>query len=202
VLSLRRVLQALRKIAACSPKARPFPHGSVLAVLRCCAQALRLKRIHMPNRSIRMESGFWLREQPNERDPLREFPELFNAKGTGRGVVAANVGSAPEFEVKETTDGFSLRACVPGITAAELQIRVTAQLVIVMRKQGGGAEGTAAGELNSAPSHPAFRRAFVLPSAVDARRLKVTIVSDVLTLNLPKRVPVQAKLTARTTRGT
>jgi len=149
-----------------------------------------------------MESGFWRREQPNERDPLREFPELFNGKGTGPAVMTADAGSAPEFEVKETTEGFSLCACVPGITAAELQIRVTAQLVIVMRKQGGGAEASAAGELNPSPSHPAFRRAFVLPAAVDARGLKVTIVGDLLTLNLPKRVPVQAKLTARTTRGT
>jgi len=61
----------------------------------------------------------------NEGDPLRVFPELFNARATGRGVATGNVGGAPEFDVAETSEGFLLSAWVPGITAAQLEVRVT-----------------------------------------------------------------------------
>ena len=142
----------------------------------------------MPNNSIYLESGLWRREQTHERDPLRVFPELFNAKAIGRTVATENAGVAPEFEFAEMTDGFLLSACVPGIAAAQLQVRVTAQLVIVVRTD---APATA-GEPNV--PHMAFRRTFVLPTAVDARRLHVAIEGDLLTIKLPKRTPVREQL--------
>jgi HSP20 family molecular chaperone IbpA len=157
----------------------------------------------MPNNSICMESGgLWRREQSHERDPLRVFPELFNANAnaTGRSVATENDGVAPEFEVAETTDGFVLSAHVPGITAAQLQVRVTAQLVIVVRKERTATAITTAGEPSAAPPHAALRRAFVLPTAVDARRLKVAIEGDLLTIKLPKRTPVQSQRVAQKTR--
>jgi HSP20 family molecular chaperone IbpA len=159
-----------------------------------------LERNHMPNNSIYLESGLWRREQSHERDPLRVFPELFNANATGRSVAAENAGVAPEFEVAETTDGFVLSAHVPGITAAQLQVRVTAQLVIVVRNEGSAKAIKAAGEPTVSLPHAAFRRAFVLPTAVDARRLKVAIEGELLTIKLPKRTPVQAQRVAQKTR--
>jgi HSP20 family molecular chaperone IbpA len=153
----------------------------------------------MPNNSIYLERGLWRREQSHERDPLRVFPELFNAKATGRSVATESAGVAPEFEVAETTDGFVLSAHVPGITAAQLQVRVTAQLVIVVRKEGSARAIKAAAEPAVSLPHAAFRRAFVLPAAVDARRLKVAVESDLLTIKLPKRAPVQAQRIAQKT---
>jgi HSP20 family molecular chaperone IbpA len=154
----------------------------------------------MPNNSIYLESDLWRREQSHERDPLRVFPELFNANSTGRCVATENAGVAPEFQVAETTDGFRLSAHVPGITAAQLQVRVTAQLVIVVRKEGSATAIKAAGEPSVSPPHASFRRAFVLPTAVDARRLKVAIEGELLTIKLPKRAPVQAQRVAQKTR--
>lgn len=155
----------------------------------------------MPNNSIYLESGLWRREQSHERDPLRVFPELFNANATRRSVTTENAGVAPEFEVAETTDGFVLSARVPGVTADQLQVRVTAQLVIVVRKKEGAATATnPAGELNASLSHAAFRRAFVLPTTVDVRRLKVAVEGDLLTIKLPKRTLVQSQRVAQKTR--
>jgi HSP20 family molecular chaperone IbpA len=154
----------------------------------------------MPNNSIYLESGLWRREQSHERDPLRVFPELFNANATGRSVATEMPGVAPEFEVAETTDCFVLSAHVPGITAAQLEVRVTAQLVIVVRKGGAATATRTAGEPNATLPHAAFRRAFVLPTAVDARRLKVAIEGDLLTIKLPKRTPGQAQLAMQKTR--
>ena len=154
----------------------------------------------MPNNSIYLESGLWRREQSHEKDPLRVFPELFNANATGRSVARENAGVAPEFEVAETTDGFILSAHVPGITAAQLQVRVTALLVIVVRKEGSMTGIKAAGVPTVSLPRAAFRRAFVLPTAVDARRLKVAIEGELLTIKLPKRTPLQSQRVAQKTR--
>jgi HSP20 family molecular chaperone IbpA len=155
----------------------------------------------MPNNSIYLESGqVWRREGSYERDPLRAFPELFNTKAAGRSVATEDAGVAPEFEVAETTDGFSLSARVPGITAAQLEVRVTAQLVIVLRKEGPATASMTAGERDLLLPRAAFRRAFVLPSAVDARRLRVAIEGDLLTIKLPKRAQAQTQRVAQKTR--
>jgi len=154
----------------------------------------------MPNNSIYLESGLWRREQSNEKDPLRVFPELFNASATSTRAVTSDSGSVPAFEVAESTDGFLLKARVPGITAAQLQVRVTAQLVIVVRKPGLGAAVETASAPNSSLAPPAFRKAFVLPSAVDARRLNVAIEGELLTIKLPKRISAQTRRASQTTR--
>ena len=149
----------------------------------------------MPKNSIYLENGqVWRREQSQAKDPLRAFPQLFSAKAKGRSFATETAGPAPEFEVTETTDDFSLSARVPGITAAQLQVRVTAQLVIVLRRE----LPVTAGATN--PPHAAFRKAFVLPTAVDVRRLRVTIDGALLTIRLPKRAPLFAQSRAQKTR--
>ena len=154
----------------------------------------------MPNNSIYLESGLWRREQSHERDPLLVFPELFTANATGRSIATQTGGVAPEFEVVETSEGFQLSACVPGITAAQLEVRVTPQLVIVLRKAGLPTVSTTADDPNLSLPHAPFRRTFVLPTAVDARRLKVAIAGDLLTIRLPKRTSVQTHGVAQKTR--
>jgi HSP20 family molecular chaperone IbpA len=154
----------------------------------------------MPNNSIHLEGGLWRREQSHERDPLRVFPELFHANAKGRSVATENAGVAPEFEVAETSEGFLLSACVPGITAAQLQVRVTAQLVIVVRNEGPACVAMTAGDPSRSLPHAAYRKAFVLPRAVDARRLKVAILGDQLTIKLPKPTPIQTQRVAQKTR--
>lgn len=154
----------------------------------------------MPNNSIYLESGLWRREQSHERDPLRVFPELFNVNATGRSVATQDAQVAPEFEVAETTDGFVLSARVPGITPAQLQVRVTAQLVIVIRKKEPAAATVNAGQSNLPLPRAPFKKTFVLPTAVDARQLKVAIEGDLLTIKLPKRTPVQAHRAVQKTR--
>jgi len=128
------------------------------------------------------------------------FPELFNANASPTRAATNNIGTAPTFSVAETTDGFRLSARVPGITAAQLQVRVTAQLVIVVRKPGTATAVVTAGDPNLSPTQAGFRKAFVLPSAVDARRLNVAIEAERLTINLPKRVSAQTPRPAQTTR--
>ena len=153
----------------------------------------------MPKNSIYLESGqVWRREQSHAKDPLQVFPELFNANARSRSAAPEDAGVSPEFEVTETTDSFLLSALVPGITAAQLQVRVTAQLVIVLRKKGLATVGTATGEPKH--GHAAFRKAFVLPAAVDARRLQVAIEDGLLTIKLPKQATARIQRGAHKTR--
>lgn len=142
----------------------------------------------MPTKkTVYLDSGLWRREQLRGKDPLRSFPELFNGNASGRSVTTENPQVAPEFDVAETTDGFSLTALVPAITAEQIEVRVTAQLVIVSRKKETAALRTTELEATLASPPVPFRRAFLLPTAVDARRVQVAIVDDVLTIELPKR---------------
>jgi len=195
---MRLLAQTLRETVGSSQNAGVFWVARYL--LPSIVLSAKLERNLMPNNSIYLESGLWRREQSHERDPLRVFPELFSAKATGRRAATENAGGAPEFEVAETSEGFLLSACVPGITAAQLEVRVTAQLVIVLRRAGLATASTTAGDPNLSRPHAAFRRTFVLPTAVDARRLKVAIVGDLLTIKLPKRASVQTHGVAQKTR--
>jgi HSP20 family molecular chaperone IbpA len=197
-LGLRRTAQVLRETAV----ARRKPGALDVAWYLRMSSVGRAdsKDNHMPSNSIYLESGLWRREQSLECDPLRVFPELFNANATGRSAATENAEVAPEFEVAETADGFFLSARVPGITTAQLQVRVTPQLVIVARKQGPSTVSMSAAETNLPLPHAAFSRAFVLPTAVDARRLELTIVGDLLTIQLPKRTRVQTPAVAQKTR--
>ena len=154
----------------------------------------------MPKNSIFLDSGLWRREQSHEGDPLRVFPELFNANVTGRSVGTESTGAPPEFEVAEMSDHFLLSARVPGITASQLQVRVTAQLVIVLRTEGPATASRTAGEPNPPLARVAFRKTFVLPAAVDARRLQVAIADDLLTITLPKRMQVRPQRANQKTR--
>ena len=140
----------------------------------------------MANYSIHLENGqVWRQEQAYNGDPLRAFPELFNANATDRIADAQGSGVVPEFEVIEFPDRFLLSASVTGIDAAQVEVRVTAQLVIVIGKTRPALVGS--GEQGSAHPHPAFRKTFVLPTGVEARRLKVDVTGDLLTIELPKR---------------
>ena len=136
---------------------------------------------------ILLESGLWRREQSDETDPLRVYPELFNANATGRSVARENASVAPEFEIAETRTGFSLSARAPGLKPAELQVRVTAQLVTVIGKPDPAPAPMTADRCTPTLLRAPFTRTFLLPAAVDARRLKVAFAGDRLTIELPKR---------------
>jgi len=144
----------------------------------------------MPNNSIHLENGLWRRDQSDEKDPLRLFPELFAANASGRRLLEESSDGAPEFEVVETPECFTLSARIPGITPSQLRVRVTPSLVIVVRNERVAASKAGPRSLGSFPL-ASFRRAFVLPNAVDARRLKVAIEDDLLTIQLPKRTPIR-----------
>ncbi|MEJ1960326.1 MAG: Hsp20 family protein [Gammaproteobacteria bacterium] len=152
----------------------------------------------MANYSIYLENGqVWRQEQAHKGDPLRAFPELFNANATGRTVAAGGGGVVPEFEVIESPDRFLLSASITGLDAAQVEVRVTAQLVIVIGKTRPALVGS--GERGSALPHPAFRKTFVLPTGVEARRLKVDVTGDLLTIELPKRGTAQVTRTMQKT---
>ena len=141
----------------------------------------------MKNCAIRLETGqLWRSASSSEHDPFRSYPELFDERGTTRDPLDVQHPS-PEFTVTKTRDSFSLSAILPGVTAAQVEVRVTAQLLVVLIRAPLGSVSPAGADASlPKPSLP-FRKTFVLPPGVDGRRSSIRGAGDLLTITLPMR---------------
>jgi HSP20 family molecular chaperone IbpA len=153
----------------------------------------------MPICSIYLENGeAWRPEQARDREAMRVFQGLFGANAASTSTDERNLESSPEFEVTQARESFLLKAALPGIKLAQIDVRVTAQLLMVSGKR---ASSAAAEALAVDRAHERqlgnFKKTFVLPPAVDSRRLKVDVIDGVLTIKLPKRATLPATRVAR-----
>jgi HSP20 family protein len=102
-------------------------------------------------------------------------------------------GFVPDFEVKETKDGYLFKADLPGVKDEDLDISlVSNRLTISGRRE---AEKQEEGEAWYAyeRSYGTFQRSFTLPQGVDAESVKAELKDGVLTLHVPKKPEVQPK---------
>jgi HSP20 family protein len=125
------------------------------------------------------------------RDPFHVARELlawdpfFNARQ-----VSAYV---PAFEVKETNEAFILKADVPGVAEADLDIAVHNSVLTV--------SGTRQAEQRSEGDsfalyerqYGSFSRSFSLPDSADGDRVEAKLDSGVLTLTIWKRAEAKPR---------
>jgi HSP20 family protein len=100
----------------------------------------------------------------------------------------------PDFEVKETKDGFVFKADVPGIKEADLEITMTGNRLTISGKR--EAEKTENTDIYYARecSYGGFTRAFTLPEGTDGdNRIRADLDQGVLTLILPKKPELQPR---------
>jgi HSP20 family protein len=93
----------------------------------------------------------------------------------------------PQFEVKETKDGFVFKADLPGVQEKDLEITLTGnRLTISGRRE---AERVDEGENYYAMerSYGSFTRTFTLPEGVDADNFEAELKEGVLSLRVPKK---------------
>jgi HSP20 family protein len=100
---------------------------------------------------------------------------------------------SPAFEVKETTDSFVLKADLPGVAEADLDISVHNSVLTVSgarqaeeRKEG---EGYALYERQFG----SFSRSFSLPDTADGERIEAKLENGVLTLSIAKKVEAKPR---------
>jgi HSP20 family protein len=102
--------------------------------------------------------------------------------GTTDGSVA---GVFPPMNVSEDRDHYYVRALVPGIDAAQLNVSVVHQTIAVSgTRQSPEEEGVSYHRKERAEG--AFSRSVTLPAAFDGSRVEARYVDGILTLTLPK----------------
>lgn len=100
---------------------------------------------------------------------------------------------APAFEVKETTDAFVLRADLPGVTEAELDVAVHQNVLTVSGSR--HAEERKEGETYALYERRfgSFSRSFALPDLADGEKIVAKLEAGVLTLTIAKKAEVKPR---------
>ncbi len=116
-------------------------------------------------------------------DPYRELAA----------VGARTVAFAPSFEVKETKDGYSFKADLPGVKEKDLELSLTGNRLTVSGKREEEKREEEERYYAYERSYGTFSRSFTLPEGVDPESASAELKEGVLTIHLGKRPEVKAK---------
>ena len=101
---------------------------------------------------------------------------------------------APDFEIKETKDGFVFKADVPGVKEKDLEITMTGNRLSISGKREAEKEDSGDSYYARECSYGSFTRGFTLPEGTDGNdNIRAELAQGVLTLHLPKRPELQPK---------
>lgn len=128
----------------------------------------------------------------------RLFEDSFIRPSTFTGLPAGQI--AVPVDLWETPEAYHLRADLPGLTAEDIDINVTADTIAISGELKGQSDVTSEGWLRQERRYGKFQRAFSLPMQLDANKVEATFENGVLTLVLPKAEavrPKQIKVTAK-----
>jgi HSP20 family protein len=100
---------------------------------------------------------------------------------------------APSFEVKETTDSFVLKADLPGVAEADLDVSVHNSVLTVSGSR--QAEERKEGESYALYERQfgSFSRSFSLPDMADGERIEANLANGVLTLTIGKKAEAKPR---------
>jgi HSP20 family protein len=162
----------------------------------------------MANIAVQKETGPQVpvpaRQLTREWDPFRAMRELLRWEPFGETLPSfrAFEGAvfAPDFDVKETKEGFVFTADVPGVKEGDLDIRLTQNRLSISGKR--ETEKTEKGDQFYATerSYGSFTRAFTLPEGVQADKINAELKGGVLTLMIPKNpeaLPKKIEVTSK-----
>jgi HSP20 family protein len=92
----------------------------------------------------------------------------------------------PRFEVKETKDNLLLKADLPGVKTADLDVSIHGHVLTVSGKREQETV-TEEEQVHFVERHfGSFSRAFTVPEGIDAKNLAAELRDGVLTVTLPK----------------
>ena len=129
-------------------------------------------------------------------DPFRTMRELMRFDPFAE----MNITSAlptmqfnPDFEVKETREGYQFRADLPGIKEKDLEISMTGnRLTVSGHREADKREETDRYYLYER-SYGSFGRSFTLPEGIDNNKVAAELKDGVLTLLVPRRPETQPR---------
>jgi HSP20 family protein len=126
-------------------------------------------------------------------DPLRMMRDLMGIDPFAGLVSPSSAMFAPEIEIKETKDGYVLRADLPGVQMADLEVSVTGNRITVSGKRQEEERREDDRYFAYERSFGSFSRSFVMPEGADLDNIKARLEDGVLELTVPKRAEVQAR---------
>lgn len=107
--------------------------------------------------------------------------------------VARESAFAPPFEVKETKEAFLIRADLPGVKEADLDLKLENDRLVVSGKRESEAVQNTETYHTFERSFGTFTRTFVLGDGVNGDAVTAELKDGVLSLTLPKRPERQPK---------
>jgi HSP20 family protein len=105
----------------------------------------------------------------------------------------AEMTFAPAFEVKETKDGYTFKADVPGVADKDIEITRTGNRLTIGGKRESEKEDKGETFYTMERSYGSFTRVFTLPDGVDGDHIQADLKDGVLTIVAPKLPESQAK---------
>ncbi len=152
-------------------------------------------------RSADMWEGDWPKTQlgrfRSEMDQLFEnfFGKAFDAVEAGYGAFS---GWAPTLDVTETEAGVTIRAEVPGVDPADIEITVTGKTLTLSGEKKEATEDKSENYFHSERRFGTFRRSVELPSPVNTEKVAAEHKNGVVSIQIskdpaavPKRIPVK-----------
>jgi HSP20 family protein len=141
-------------------------------------------------RSNRKEPGLAPEAEPihwMRWDPFREMAPFWPAEEQA-------VRFTPDFEVRETKDGFVFTADIPGVKEKDLEITMTGNRLTISGKREAEMQERTDTYYARERSYGSFTRAFTLPDSGDpSDHVHADLTDGVLTLFLPKKAELKPR---------
>jgi HSP20 family protein len=152
----------------------------------------------MANITVRKDNNGGALATRTEFDPMRLARELlrwdpFREMTSFGPSLEPAMAFSPAFDVKETKDGFTFKADLPGVKEADLDITRTGNRLSVSGKREADVEEKTDTYYAYERSYGSFTRAFTLPDGIDADHIHADLKEGVLTIVVPKKLEAQPK---------
>jgi len=99
----------------------------------------------------------------------------------------------PDFDIKETKEGYVFTADVPGVKTPDLDVSVSGNRMTVSGKRESEREEKTETYYACERSYGSFSRSFTLPEGADANAVGAELKDGVLTVSVKKKAETQAK---------
>ena len=119
-------------------------------------------------------------------EPIRLFNTFFDTPTTGNGGGNALRRWIPATDLVETDDHFVLKADLPGLTEADVNVEVKDNVLTLSGERKGEHEDKREGYVRVERAFGSFRRSLRLPEGVDPEAVQATFDNGVLEVRIPK----------------
>lgn len=105
----------------------------------------------------------------------------------------SNRSWVPAVDIFEETDRFVVRADVPGVTPADIEVNMDNGVLSVAGERSGEDRDKVDGVSRFERISGRFQRRFTLPETADAEGIKATSSNGILEISIPKQAALEAR---------